>query len=137
MALPRASCHDHARPTLIRGRKDSDEAALLEMYDGNVPTLVYERVLVEDGKIVGHAGIRMVPEVVLVLADDHPAAKVHRLRILQQELLRWMHETGYKRIIALVAPKIERSFLKRLATMGWREGYQSAVWLEDEDAGTH
>jgi hypothetical protein len=60
------------------------------------------------------------------------------LRILQAELLAWMNETGYKRIIALVAPKIERGFLRRLASLGWKEGYQSAIFLaEDEREDTH
>jgi hypothetical protein len=123
---------------MIRARQDSDDAELRALYDGSVPKLVYERVLVEDGRIVGHAGVRMVPEVVLALAKGHPAAKMRWLRILQAELLAWMNETGYKRIIALVAPKIERGFLRRLASLGWKEGYQSAIFLaEDEREDSH
>jgi hypothetical protein len=123
---------------MIRARQDSDDAELRTLYDGDVPKLIYERVLVEDGRIVGHAGIRMVPEVVLALAKGHPAAKMRWLRILQAELLAWMNETGYKRIIALVAPKIERGFLRRLASLGWKEGYQSAIFLaEDEREDSH
>jgi hypothetical protein len=123
---------------MIRARQDSDDAELRTLYDGDVPKLIYERVLVEDGRIVGHAGIRMVPEVVLALAKGHPAAKMHWLRTFHAELLAWMNETGYKRIIALVAPKIERGFLRRLASLGWKEGYQSAIFLaEDEREDTH
>lgn len=118
---------------MIRRRQDSDDAELMALYDGKVPKLLDERVLVEDGRIVGHAGVRMVPEAVLVLANGHPAAKMRWIRMFHVEQLAWMRETGYRRIIALVAPKIERSFLRRLASLGWREGYQSAVWLEDED----
>lgn len=117
---------------MIRARQDSDDDELMRLYDGNVPALLYERVLVEDGRVVGHAGVRMVPEAVLVLASGHPAAKMRWLRMFHVEQLAWLHETGYKRIIALVAPKIERSFLRRLASLGWREGYQSAVWLEGD-----
>lgn len=118
---------------MIRARRVSDDAALETLYDGDVPKLLHERVLVEDGRVVGHAGVRMVPEAVLVLAKGHPAARMSRLRIFHSELLAWMHETGYRRVIALVEPKIERSFLRRLGVFGWREGYQSAVLLEGED----
>ena len=123
---------------MIREKQDSDDAELMAMYDGDVPELLYERVLVEDGRIVGHAGVRMVPEVCLSLAKGHPAAKMRWLRVLQSELLRWMHETKRNRVICLVAPKIERAFLRRLESLGWREGCQTAILLsEDRDAGTH
>ena len=117
----------------LRARQDSDDAELGALYHGDVPKLLYERVLVEDGRIVGHAGVRMVPETCLVLAKAHPAARMRWLRILQAELLAWMHDTGYRRIIALVAPKIERGFLRRLRSLGWLEGYQSAIFLEGDD----
>lgn len=121
---------------MIRERQDSDEVELERLYDGSVPRLLYERVLTEDGRIVGHAGVRMVPEAVLVLAKGHPAARMNWLRQLQAELLGYVNETGYKRIIALVAPKIERSFLKRLRSLGWQEGCQSAIYLaEGSDEG--
>jgi len=116
---------------MMRERRDSDEIELKRLYDGDVPKLLYERVLVEDGRIVGHAGIRMVPEAVLVLAEGHPAARMNWLRQLQADLVGFMHETGYRRIIALVAPKIERGFLRRLRSLGWLEGYQSAIYLEE------
>jgi hypothetical protein len=121
---------------MIRARQDSDTAQIEALYDGNVPRLAYERVLVEDGRIVGHAGIRMVPEAVLVLAKGHPAARSHWLRTIQAEFLRWMNDTGHKRVVALIAPKIERSFLRRLAGLGWKEGFQSAIF-EVKDEGTH
>lgn len=120
---------------MMRPKEDSDDAELGLLYDGAVPKLFYERVLVEDGRIVGHAGIRMVPEAVLVLAKGHPAAKMNWLRMLQSELVKWLNDTGNKRIIALVAPKIERSFLKRLRSLGWLEGYQSAVYLTEGEDG--
>ena len=61
---------------MMRAREDSDEIQLRTLYDGaDLPKLLHERVLVEDGKIVGHAGIRMVPEAVLTLGKGHPAAK--------------------------------------------------------------
>jgi hypothetical protein len=116
---------------MIRARQDSDADEIDALYDGDVPKLIHERVLVEDGRIVGLAGIRMVPEVVLVLGRGHPAAKMHWLRTFHAELLAWMNETGYKRVIALVAPKIERGFLRRLASLGWKEGYQSAIFLAE------
>lgn len=117
---------------MMRERKDSDDEALKALYsDGEVPKLLYERVLEEDGRIVGHAGVRMVPECVLVLAEGHPAARLSRLRTFHAELLAWLSETGHKRIIALVAPKIERSFLRRLASLGWQAGYQSAIYLSE------
>ena len=123
---------------MIRERQDSDDAELRALYDGDVPKILYERVLVEDGRIVGYAGIRMAPEAVLVLANGHPAAKMHWLRTLQSELVRYVNDTGYKRIIALVAPKIERGFLRRLRSLGWLEGCQSAIFLaEDEHEGSH
>ena len=118
---------------MIRARQDSDEAELEALYTGAVPKLLYERVLVEDGKIVGYGGIRMVPEVVLVLAKGHPAARMHGLRSLQTDLLGWMKETGFRRIIALVAPKIERAFLRRLDSLGWQEGYQSAIFIAEDE----
>jgi hypothetical protein len=122
---------------MIRARLDSDDAELKAMYtDGDVPKLIYERVLVEDGRIVGHAGIRMVPEAVMVLAKGHPAARMHWIRQIQAEFLSWLNDTGSKRIIALVAPKIERGFLRRLRSLGWKEGCQSAIFLaEGENAG--
>lgn len=122
---------------MIRERKDSDAAEIEALYSCDVPKhLVYERVLVEDGRIVGHAGIRMVPEAVLVIAKGHPAAKMHWLRTLQGELLGWLNVTSHKRIIALVAPKIGRGFLRRLRSLGWKEGCQSAIFLaEDDDEG--
>jgi hypothetical protein len=95
--------------------------------------LSYEWVLVEDGRIVGHGGFRMVPEAVLVLAKGHPAARMHWLRQFQEVLLRFVNDTGYKRIIALVAPKIERGFLRRLRSLGWKEGNQSAIFLAEGD----
>ena len=123
---------------MIRARQDSDDAELRALYDGSVPKLVYERVLVEDGRIVGHAGVRMVPEVVLALAKGHPAARMRWLRVIQGEFLAWLNDTGYRRIIALVAPKIERGFLRRLRSLGWHEGCQSAIFLaEGEHEGTH
>jgi hypothetical protein len=119
---------------MIRERQDSDAAEIAVLYDGlDVPKLIYERVLVEDGRIVGHGGVRMVPEAVLILAKGHPAAKMHWLRMLQGELLKYVNDTGYKRIIALVAPKIERAFLRRLAALGWVEGCQSAIFLTGDD----
>ena len=119
---------------MIRERLDSDAAEIAALYTGGeVPKLIYDRVLVEDGRIVGYAGIRMVPEAVLVLAKGHPAAKMHWLRTLQDELVRYVIETGFKRIIALVAPKIERGFLRRLRSLGWQEGYQSAIFLAEDD----
>jgi hypothetical protein len=123
---------------MIRPRKDSDDAEIAALYDGSVPNLIYERVLVEDGRIVGHAGIRMVPEVTLTLAKGHPAAKMNWLRTLQAELLRYVNDTGYKRVIALVAPKIEKGFLRRLKSLGWKEGCQSAIFLaEGEREDSH
>lgn len=121
---------------MIRERQDSDEVELRALYDGvDVPKLIYERVLVEDGRIVGHAGVRMVPEVTLALAKGHPAARMHWFRSFHAELLAWLNDTGSKRIIALVAPKIERSFLRRLAGLGWKEGFQSAIFeVNDEDS---
>jgi len=118
---------------MIRAREDSDAEELRMLYDGYVPKLLYERVLVEDGKVVGYAGIRMVPEAVLMLANGHPAAKMHWLRTMQAELVRYANETGRKRIIALVAPKIERGFLRRLKSLGWKEGYQSAIFLAEDE----
>ena len=118
---------------MIRPRQDSDAAELRALYDGDVPKLLYERVLVEDGRIVGYAGIRMVPEAVLMLGKGHPAAKMRWLRTLQGELLKYVNDTGYKRIIALVAPKIERAFMRRLKSLGWLEGYQSAIYLEGDE----
>jgi len=80
----------------------------------------------------------MVPEAVLKLKTGHPAARMHWLRQFQAVLLKFVNDTGYKRIIALVAPKIERSFLRRLGSLGWKEGYQSAIFLaEDEHEGPH
>ena len=119
---------------MIRERQESDTAELAALYDGEeVPKLLYERVLVEDGRIVGHAGVRMVPEATLVLAKGHPAARMHWLRTFHSELFAWMNDTGSKRIIALVAPKIERGFLRRLRSLGWKEGFQSAVFLMGDD----
>jgi len=118
---------------MMRERQDSDEVELAALYDGNIPKLIYERVLVEDGRIVGLAGIRMVPEAVLVLAKGHPAARMHWLRLFHVELLAWLNDTGYKRIIALVAPKIERGFLRRLVGLGWKEGFQSAIFLVGDE----
>lgn len=119
---------------MIRERQDSDDDEICALYSGKVPKLFYERVLVEDGKIVGHAGIRMVPEAVIALAEGHPAAKMHWLKVLQEEFKCWMNGTEHKRIFALVPPKIARAYLRRLAAMGWREGYQSAIYLaEGED----
>lgn len=118
---------------MIRERQDSDEEALRALYDGDVPELLYERILEEDGRVVGHAGVRMVPEAVLALVKGHPAARMSWLRMFHAELLAWMHETGCKRVIALVEPKIERSFLSRLGLFGWQDGYQSAVLLEGDD----
>ena len=118
----------------IRQRQDSDTAEIEALYTGSVPKLAHEWVLVEDGKIVGHGGFRMVPEAVLTLAKAHPAARMHWLRQFQDVLLRFVNDTSHKRIIALVAPKIERAFLKRLRSLGWKEGYQSAIFLaEGED----
>lgn len=124
---------------MIRPKQDSDDAELRALYtDGELPKLLYERVLVEDGRIVGHGGIRMVPEACLVIAKGHPAAKMRWLRMFHVELLRYVIDTGYKRIIALVAPKIERSFVRRLASLGWKEGMQSAIFLaEGEGEDTH
>ena len=118
---------------MIRERQDSDAAELQALYTGDVPKLLYERVLVEDGRIVVHAGIMMVPEATLVLAKGHPAARMHWLRTFHSELFAWMNDTGSKRIIALVAPKIERGFLRRLRSLGWKEGFQSAVFLMGDD----
>lgn len=119
---------------MIRERQVSDEAELRLLYHGPVPQLSYERVLVEDGKVVGHAGIRMVPEAVISLAEGHPAAKMHRLRQLQGEFLSWLIDTGHKRIFALIPPKIAKAYIRRLVSLGWREGYQSAIFLaEGED----
>ncbi len=123
---------------MIRERQDSDNAEIEALYYGIAPKLLYERVLVEDGRIVGHAGVRMVPEVTLTLAKGHPAARMRWLRLFHVELLRYVIDTGYKRIIALVAPKIERGFLRRLKSLGWKEGYQSAIFLaEGENEGPH
>lgn len=119
----------------VRPVEKEDAKQLEILYAGPVPALNYERVLVEDGKIVGHAGVRMVPECVLALAKGHPAARMHWLRTLQGEFLRWMNETGHKRIFALVPPNIYRGYLRRLQAMGWKEGYQSVIFLagvEDE-----
>jgi hypothetical protein len=121
---------------MMRPREESDTSELELMYNGCIPKLVYERVIVEDGKIVGHAGMRMVPEVVLRLTEGHPAARMHRMRLFHAELMAWMNDTGYKRIIALVAPKIERGFMRRLMSLGYKEGFQSAIFLSesyDED----
>lgn len=119
---------------MIRLRQESDEEDLRLLYEGDVPQLEYERVLVEDGKIVAHAGIRMVPEACIMLAKGHPASRMHWLRTLQGEFLKYMHDTGCKRIFALVPPKIYRPYLRRLASMGWLEGFQSVLFLaEDED----
>ncbi len=116
---------------MIRARQDSDAAEISALYHGEVPKLLYEWVLVEDGKIVGHGGFRMVPEACLMLSDGHPAARMHWLREFQGVLLKFVIDTGFKRIIALVAPKIERAFLRRLKSLGWKEGYQSAVFLAE------
>lgn len=118
---------------MIRERQDSDEEELRGMYTGDAPKLIYERVLVQDGRIVAHAGIRMVPEAVLVLAKGHPAARMNWLRTLHGEFLRWMNVTDSKRIIALVAPKIERAYMRRLKSLGWVEGCQSAIFLAEDE----
>ena len=118
---------------MIRARQDSDTAELEALYHGDVPKLPYEWVLVEDGRIMGYGGFRMVPEAVLVLAKGHPAARMHWLRQFQEVLLGWVKETGYKRIFALVAPKIERGFLRRLESLGWKEGYQSVIFLAEDE----
>ena len=118
---------------MMRERQNSDDAELKRMYDGDVPQLLYERVLVQDGIIVGHAGIRMVPEAVLVLSEGHPAARMNWLRQMQGGLLEWVNATGAKRVIALVAPKIEHGFVRRLKSLGWQEGYQSAIFLAEGD----
>jgi hypothetical protein len=114
---------------MIREKQDSDAAEIAALYTGEVPKLIYERVLVEDGRIVGHAGIRMVPEVTLVLAKGHPAARMSWLRQFHADFLRYVNDTGTKRIIALVAPKI--GFLRRLRSLGWKEGHQAAIFLAE------
>lgn len=116
---------------MIRERQESDDAELKALYDGDVPKLKYEWVLEEDGKIVGYGGFRMVPEAVLFLANGHPAAKMHWLREFQKVLLRFVNETGYGRIIALISPKIERGFLRRLESLGWKKGFRSAIFLRE------
>ena len=122
----------------MRPRQESDDAELALLYNGRIPKLCYERVIVEDGKIVGHAGMRMVPEVVLQLSDGHPAARMRWMRLFHAELIAWMNDTGFKRIIALVAPKIERGVLRRLISLGYKEGYQSAIFFsESDDEGTY
>lgn len=118
---------------MIRERRDSDEEELRALYSGDVPKFFYERILTEDGRIVGHAGIRLVPEASLALAKGHPAARLHWLKMLQGEFLRFLNETGYKRVIALVAPKIERAYMRRLKSLGWHEGYQSAIFLAEDE----
>lgn len=116
---------------MMRERKETDEVELKALYSGHIPKLLYERVIEEDGRIVGHAGIRMVPEAVLVLGNGHPAARLNWLRTFHAEFLAWLRDTGHTRAIALVAPKIERSFRRRLASLGWQEGYQSAIYLSE------
>lgn len=126
----------------VRPMQNGDIPALEALYHGSKIQdgfkLDHERCIVvldDQGEILAAGAVRMVPEVTILLKEGHPAAKLSWMRTLQGELLSWMNDTKHSRAIALIAPKIERSFLRRLGRFGWKEGCQSAILLTEEHHG--
>ena len=117
---------------------DSDVPALREMHERSgfaykFPDLtgpMMEAVVVvadEDNRPVAAAiAERLVQVSLLLKGDEHPAAKLHWLKILHTGLATELKKRGYTSVEAFLPPQIENSFGRRLMrTFGWCKNWNS------------
>lgn len=58
--------------------------------------------------------------------QQHPAAKLHALRMLHEKMAPWIKAQGYSEVNAFLPPEIERKFGRRLMrTFGWVRNWVS------------
>lgn len=81
----------------------------------------------EDGKIMGAVFATRLAEVTLVVdPGQHPAIKLAAIRRFHSFMV-LLREKGYREVIASIPPSIEKSYGKRLKSLGWLEKWTSFV----------
>lgn len=120
-----------------RPAEEKDLPILKALYDGldleydwadPLTALEAHVVVDENDKVLACAVAQNVPEITLIMSEAHPAARLHWLRMLHKVMFDRLTAQGYDRAIAMVPPKIERSYGRRLMkTFGWEQGFTTFV----------
>lgn len=117
----------------VRPLKASDLPALKAMAEASgfpYPELaaceVVQVVVDEDDQPLMAAGAQCILEVCLWCGKfERPLAKLHALKLLHEHMAAKLREIGYDHGNCFVPPEIERSFSRRLRSLGWVKNWTS------------
>jgi hypothetical protein len=111
---------------------DSDVPVLREMFERSGLKYTFpdlrgpkmEAVIVvadeEDKPVAAAAAERIVQAYLLMKEDEHPAAKLHYVKMLHEGLATELKNKGYTCLEAFLPPHMEKSFGRRLMrSFGW------------------
>jgi hypothetical protein len=117
---------------------DSDVPVLREMFERSgfeytLPDLrgpLMESVIVvadeNDQPVAAAAAERIVQLFLFIKEDEHPAAKLHWIKMLHEGLATELRTKGYHSCDAFLPPQVEKSFGRRLMrNFGWVRNWNS------------
>jgi hypothetical protein len=100
-----------------------------KMPDLSSPLFVLKHAVIDDGKLVGAAALRVQAEAYLWLDTSQPVSVRYRVVLaLSKSLAEAAWRVGIDCVVAWLPPGLPRSFQKLLRKLGWlpdREGWQS------------
>ena len=116
-----------------RDYESSDADAILELHrkmgmdykmpniDG--PLFIAKEVIVQDGIVVGCAGLKLQAETYLWLDPEmHPEDKWTAIRLAHKQILRKAFAIGLEQLVSYLPTMMEKVFGKRLKALGWDRG---------------
>lgn len=122
----------------VRGLQFKDIPAIRKMYEESGfaydfpdfydPMFEGASVVVDDNDnpIMMAAAERIVQLYLICDKTGHPAARLHAIRLLHEDLRPKLAAKGYRSAEAFIPPQIEKTFSKRLAkTFNWTRNWTS------------
>ncbi len=83
-------------------------------------------VIESDGVPVAACAAERIPQLYLWMEDDHPAARMHYIKVLHDAMAKVLSSKGYHEANCFIPPQLERSFGRRLMrTFNWVRNWPS------------
>jgi hypothetical protein len=84
------------------------------------PKMESVMVIESDGVVVAACAAERITQLYLWMEDDHPAAKMHYVKVLHEAMATELKSKGYNSVEAYLPPELEKSFGRRLMrNFGW------------------